>query len=385
MNSDPVKQEKVIVVMPAYNAEQTLEKTIRDIPLHIVDEIILVDDASTDTTIETAKRLVESHPNLVEKESELVEGKVFMTIVSLSKNRGYGGNQKECYRIALEHGADIVVMLHPDYQYDPKLTKHLVEFIKDGYFDMMLGSRIRSRKEALDGGMPLYKYIANRALTLTQNIVSGRVLSEWHTGMRAYKSTVLKNIDFNSFSDDFVFDTQMLFGVVKKGYSIGDIPVPVRYFNEASSINFKRSLEYGLLTLAETIKFVVETNTQIILYFITGILAYVTNLGSYAFLIYVINMWYVEAAIISFLLGGIVSFILQKLWTFKNFSKTDALLQLSLYTILVILNSIINSLIIFSLVEVLSVHKLVANLISTLFILVWNFFIYKYIVFRPKN
>ncbi|MDO8590546.1 MAG: glycosyltransferase family 2 protein, partial [bacterium] len=172
------------------------------------------------------------------------------------KNKGYGGNQKTCYRLALERGADINVMLHPDYQYDPKLIKYFVEFINDGYFDVMLGSRIRSRREALAGGMPLYKYIANRALTLWENVLSGQNLSEWHTGMRAYSRKVLEAIDFQKFSDDFVFDTQMLFAIAEHKFLVGDIPVPVRYFKEASSINFKRSVTYGLTTVWESLKHV---------------------------------------------------------------------------------------------------------------------------------
>lgn len=251
---------KTIVVMPAYNAEATLEKTIADIPFEFVDEVILVDDASSDKTIEMARKIGSEHPMLA---SSLAEQKVHpekkLFIVSkLPKNGGYGHNQKQCYKIALERGADIVVMLHPDYQYDPKLIKYLVQFIDEGYFDVMLGTRIRTRKEAISGGMPHYKYYANRFLSFIQNLASGRTLSEWHTGMRAYRKDVLKEIGFERFSDDFVFDTQVLFAIAKKGYSIGDIPVPVRYFKEASSIDFWRSCRYGILTLWETVKFVVK-------------------------------------------------------------------------------------------------------------------------------
>ncbi|MFA5928752.1 MAG: glycosyltransferase family 2 protein [Candidatus Margulisiibacteriota bacterium] len=228
--------QKVIVVLPAYNAAKTLEKTVLDIPPGVVDEIVLVDDCSKDETIAVAKRLG-------------------LTIESHAKNKGYGGNQKTCYKLALDKGADIVIMLHPDYQYDPRLIKHFVEFILEGYFDVMLGSRVRSRKEALAGGMPKYKYIANRLLSLLENIVSGHNLSEWHTGMRAYKSEVLKNIDFMNNSDDFVFDSEVLFQIIAKGYKIGEIPVPVRYFAEASSINFGRSMRYGLGTVWTAIKF----------------------------------------------------------------------------------------------------------------------------------
>lgn len=238
---------KVIVVMPAYNAESTLQKTVADIPFDWVNEIILVDDASLDKTLEKAENL---------KKAYLKDSKIIFTIEKMSHNTGYGGNQKKCYNLALSHNADIVVMLHPDYQYDPKLVKYFVEFIRDGYFDVMLGSRIRTRKEALDGGMPIYKYYANRFLTFIQNIVSGQSLSEWHTGMRAYSREVLESLNYEKFSDDFVFDTQVLFSIVRLGYTIGDIPVPVRYFKEASSINFKRSVKYGLQTLFETFKFV---------------------------------------------------------------------------------------------------------------------------------
>jgi glycosyltransferase involved in cell wall biosynthesis len=179
---------------------------------------------------------------------------VWFSIVTLPTNKGYGGNQKKCYELALSHEADIVVMLHPDYQYDPKLIKYFVSFIDEGYFDVMLGSRIRSRTEALAGGMPLYKYVFNRMLTLIENLATGRVLSDWHTGMRAYRREVLEKIPYQTFSDDFVFDTQALFAIIEHDYSIGEIPVPVKYFKEASSINFSRSMTYGLLTLRETVR-----------------------------------------------------------------------------------------------------------------------------------
>lgn len=246
--------------MPAYNAEATLEKTIFDIPFDYVDEIILVDDASRDKTVELAESIGNNHDKLTLSLVEYVKdkGKILFTVEQHEHNKGYGGNQKKCYHLALDHGADIVIMLHPDYQYDPKLIKYFVEYIRDGYFDVMLGSRIRSRKEALSGGMPSYKYYANRILSFIENIASGRTLSEWHTGMRAYKRSVLENIKYDQFSDDFVFDTQVLFAIIEKGYSIGDIPVPVRYFKEASSINLKRSLKYGILTLWETFRFLVR-------------------------------------------------------------------------------------------------------------------------------
>ena len=231
------KKPKVVVVLPAYNAEKTLRQTVRDIPKKLVKEIILVDDGSRDETVALAK-------------------KMGLTVVRHKQNKGYGGNQKTCYRLALKTGADIVVMIHPDYQYDPRLIKHFVEFIKDGYFDVMLGSRIRSRSEALTGGMPLYKYLGNRGLTFLENLVSGQSLSEWHTGMRAYRREVLETIDFGKFSDDFVFDSQVLFEIVEKEFLIGEVPVPVRYFSEASSIDFWRSVEYGLATLLVAWKFV---------------------------------------------------------------------------------------------------------------------------------
>jgi len=228
---------KTIVVLPAYNAAKTLARTVKDIPSEYVDEIILVDDFSNDETLKVAEELG-------------------LIIQKHDTNKGYGANQKTCYSIALEHNADIVVMLHPDYQYDPKLIKYFVEFIRDGYFDVMLGSRIRSRKEALTGGMPRYKYFFNRSLSLLENIVTGQNLSEWHTGMRAYSKDVLEKIDYMNLSNDFVFDSQMLFNIVKNDFKVGDIPVPVRYFEEASSINFRRSIKYGLQTIGEMLKFI---------------------------------------------------------------------------------------------------------------------------------
>lgn len=221
---------KTIAILPAYNAAKTLEATVRDIPPGAVDEIILVDDASDDNTIEIANALG-------------------LTAVRHEQNKGYGANQKTCYRLALERGADIVVMIHPDYQYDSRLTPHLIDFIKDGYLDVMLGSRIRTRTEALAGGMPPYKYFANRVLTFLENIGTGMNLSEWHTGFRAYSRRVLETIPWENNSDDFVFDTQMLVQCVAFGFRIGEIPVPVRYHDAASSIDFSRSITYGTRTL----------------------------------------------------------------------------------------------------------------------------------------
>ncbi len=221
---------KVIAVMPAFNAARTLVSTIKDIPHGVVDEIILVDDASNDKTVEVAKNLG-------------------LTVVQHDKNRGYGANQKTCYKLALEHGADIIVMIHPDYQYDSRLTPYMVGLLKEGFLDVLLGSRIRTRKEALTGGMPLYKYIANRMLTFIENICTGMNLSEWHTGFRAYTRDVLETIPWEKNSDDFVFDSQMLVQCVAFGFRIGEIPVPVRYHNTASSINWHRSITYGVQTL----------------------------------------------------------------------------------------------------------------------------------------
>lgn len=234
-----MSKQKTILVLPAYNAEKTLLKTIEDIPQGIVDDIILVDDYSNDDTVKLAK-------------------KIGLTVFQHEKNQGYGANQKTCYKLALERGADIVVMLHPDYQYDPKLIKYFVEFIANGYFDVMLGSRIRTRKEALAGGMPFYKYIGNRFLTIFENVVSGYNLSEWHTGMRAYKRKVLEDINFMANSDDFVFDTQILFQIIEKGYNIGEIPVPVRYSPEVSSINFARSVKYGTQTVLVAAEYLIR-------------------------------------------------------------------------------------------------------------------------------
>ena len=219
--------KKVVVVLPAYNAEKTLEQTYREIPLDVVDELILVDDASKDNTYEEAKRLGIDH------------------VIKHEHNKGYGGNQKTCYTKALEVGADIVVMLHPDYQYTPKLLVAMISIIGNELYPVVLASRILGGG-ALKGGMPFYKYVFNRMLTLTQNILLGEKLSEYHTGYRAFSKEVLNGIKFKNNSDDFVFDNQMLSQIFYNGFQIAEVTCPTKYFEEASSINFSRSLTYGI-------------------------------------------------------------------------------------------------------------------------------------------
>jgi len=221
---------RTIVVMPAYNAVNTLERVYGDIPAGLVDEVILVDDCSEDDTVAMARRMG-------------------ITVVEHERNTGYGGNQKTCYRLALEHGADFVVMLHPDYQYDARMIGPAIDVLRSGNCDVILGNRIRTRSEALAGGMPKLKYFANRGLTVIENILSGQNLGEWHSGFRAYRRKVLETIPFERNSDDFVFDSQFLVQCVHFGFKLGDLPVPVRYFDEASSINLKRSSIYALQTL----------------------------------------------------------------------------------------------------------------------------------------
>lgn len=221
------KSQKVIVVMPAYNASLTLEKTLREVPMDIVDEVILCDDASKDNTVEVAKRLGIKH------------------IIVHENNLGYGGNQKSLYNKALALGGDIVIMVHPDYQYTPKLIPSMVNIIGEGLYPVVLGSRILG-KGALKGGMPVYKYIANRFLTLVQNWLVGYKLSEYHTGYRGFSKEVLNGIRFNNNSNDFVFDNQMLSQIIYAGFDIGEVTCPTKYFEEASSINFRRSAKYGL-------------------------------------------------------------------------------------------------------------------------------------------
>lgn len=225
--------------MPAYNAARTLEKTYKDIPPGTVDEVILVDDVSTDDTVMIAKNLG-------------------IDVIVHSKNLGYGANQKTCYDEALKRGADIIVMIHPDYQYDSSLTPYLIGFIESGICDIVLGSRIRTRKEALDGGMPIYKYFSNRFLTFIENITLGQNVGDFHTGFRAYARKVLETIPYQYNSDGFVFDTQLLVEGVYFGFKIGDVPVPVRYFDEASSINLKNSLLYGINTLWMLVRFYIQ-------------------------------------------------------------------------------------------------------------------------------
>jgi glycosyltransferase involved in cell wall biosynthesis len=231
--------KKIIIVLPAFNAEKTLEKVLKEIPPIKNLEVLLVDDASNDQTVILAKKLG-------------------INTISHKQNKGYGANQKTCYDNALSMKADYVVMLHPDYQYDPTVIPIMLDILEKDIADLVLGSRIRSRKEALEGGMPLYKYIANRLLSFLQNIASGQNLSEWHTGMRAYKAIVLEKINYNSFSNDFIFDTEVLFSSLKKGFRINEIQVPVRYFPEASSINFFRSCKYGTQTIYETLKYFIK-------------------------------------------------------------------------------------------------------------------------------
>jgi glycosyltransferase involved in cell wall biosynthesis len=221
-----VRNKKVIVVMPAYNAEKTLVETYQEIPLDLVDKVILVDDASSDRTSDMSKKMG------------------LETIVH-PQNRGYGANQKTCYRAALDSGADLVVMLHPDYQYTPKLISAMVYLLESGTFEVVLGSRILGGK-ALSGGMPVYKYFSNRVLTLIQNLLMGAKLSEYHTGYRAYTRGVLEAIAWEKNSDDFIFDNQFLSQILFKGFNVGEISCPAKYFAEASSINFARSVKYGL-------------------------------------------------------------------------------------------------------------------------------------------
>jgi len=226
--------KKIVVVMPAYNAARTIERTYREIPLDLVDEVIVTDDASSDETVRIAQDLG------------------LQTLVH-ETNRGYGGNQKTCYAEALRLGADVCVMLHPDYQYTPKLLPAMIGLITDGPFDVVLGSRVLGGR-ALAGGMPLYKYVANRLLTAAENLLLGAKLSEYHTGYRAFSGEVLAQLPLLENSDDFVFDNQMLAQIHLAGFEIGEVSCPAAYFEEASSINFLRSVRYGLGVLATSLR-----------------------------------------------------------------------------------------------------------------------------------
>lgn len=228
--------KKIVVVMPAYNAEKTLRRTHEELPREYVDEVILVDDASRDSTVSIARELG------------------IKTIVH-RENRGYGANQKSCYAEALRLGANIVVMIHPDYQYSPRLVTAMASMIASGHYDVVLGSRILGGN-ALQGGMPLYKYVANRFLTLVENLALGVKLSEYHTGYRAFGRTVLETLPLDENSDDFVFDNEMLAQAVYFGFRIGEISCPTRYFEDASSINFRRGVAYGIGVLRTTLKYV---------------------------------------------------------------------------------------------------------------------------------
>jgi glycosyltransferase involved in cell wall biosynthesis len=230
--------KKVVVVMPAYNAERTLESTVAEIDRAVVDEIVLVDDSSRDRTLEVASRL-----NL--------------KVIRHEDNLGYGGNQKTCYRAALEAGADIVVMLHPDYQYSPRLVTAMASMVASGHYDIVLGSRILGGA-SLRGGMPRYKYYANRFLTLAENLALGVKLSEYHTGFRAYRRRVLETLPLGENSDDFVFDNELLVQAVAFGFTIGELSCPTKYFPEASSINFRRSVTYGLGVLGTAGKYLLH-------------------------------------------------------------------------------------------------------------------------------
>jgi glycosyltransferase involved in cell wall biosynthesis len=230
--------KKIVVVMPAYNAAKTIERTYREIPLDLVDEVVVTDDASPDETVEVARRLG------------------LRTLVH-ERNRGYGANQKTCYTEALRLDADVVVMLHPDYQYTPKLLPAMIGLIGDGPFDAVLGSRVLGGS-ARAGGMPLYKYVANRVLTFTQNLLGGAKLSEYHTGYRAFSREVIETLPLNENSDDFVFDNQMLAQIIHGGFKIGEVSCPAAYFEEASSINFSRSVKYGLGVLVVCVQLFLE-------------------------------------------------------------------------------------------------------------------------------
>ena len=231
--------KKIVVVMPAYNAELTLRRTYEEIPHAIVDDIILVDDKSCDATVQVSESLG-------------------ISTILHTQNLGYGGNQKTCYKTALQKGADIVIMLHPDYQYTPKLITAIASLISEGLFDCVLGSRILGIG-ALKGGMPFYKYVANRLLTFYQNLLLGHKLSEYHTGYRAFSKEILETLPLDKNSNDFIFDNQMLLQIIYAKFSIGEITCPTRYFDESSSINFARSVKYGLSVVVTTLEYVLHS------------------------------------------------------------------------------------------------------------------------------
>ena len=235
-DAPPRRGHKVVAVLPAYNAERTLAATLADFPTGCVDEVLLVDDGSNDRTVQVAREMG-------------------LTVIVHPQNKGYGGNQKTCYRYALERGADVVVMIHPDYQYDSRVIPHAVGLVELGICDVVLGSRIRSRREALACGMPWWKYVSNRVLTALENVGLGQNLGDFHSGFRVYRRSVLEAVPFERNSDAFVFDTQFLAQAVAFGFRLGDIPVPVRYFAEASSINFRRSTVYGIRTLTTVFRY----------------------------------------------------------------------------------------------------------------------------------
>lgn len=230
-----INGKRIVVVLPAYNAAKTLEMTYREIPMDIVDDVVLVDDHSRDDTTEVGRALGITH------------------VIRHDNNKGYGGNQKTCYSKALELGADIVIMLHPDYQYTPMLIPSMAWIIANDLYPVVLGSRILG-KGALEGGMPMYKYIANRLLTLAQNILVGQKLSEYHTGYRAFSREVLESIDLDANSDDFVFDNQMLSQIIMADFAIAEVTCPTKYFDDASSINFRRSTIYGIGVLTTSLQ-----------------------------------------------------------------------------------------------------------------------------------
>jgi glycosyltransferase involved in cell wall biosynthesis len=237
--SAPERRPTVIAVMPAYNASATLRATVADIPGGSVDEVILVDDGSRDDTVAIARSLG-------------------LVVIEHDRNRGYGANQKTCYDEALRRGADIVIMIHPDYQYDSRLVPYIVGFIRDGVCDMILGSRVRTRRETIESGMPPWKYVSNRFLTFVENIVLGLNLSELHTGYRAYSRRVLETIPYRGNADGFVFDSQVIAQAAHFGFRVGEVPVPCRYMREASSVGFWSGVVYGLGTLGVLVRFLLH-------------------------------------------------------------------------------------------------------------------------------